>query len=239
MPESSQTVRDLAASIAADAPSPSSQELPAFIGPGGDADTGGLNEPANTEGVEVDSSGAPWDSSKHAASKTRKADGTWRLKNGRKPGSTLNLPGAPPPPPAPLPHLSDAQALVTLITGMHAGAFGREWLTTPEEAPVLVEGTRAYLESIGGFAMPPWAVLIGVYAQYAGARFQLPSTQKRVSAIAEKASVFWKGIRARFARKVAKPAPQPQKAAAEQPAHNANLPPGAEVGFDPNKRKVN
>jgi hypothetical protein len=50
--------------------------------PNSGAQTAGANIPASAPGVDVDSEGVPWDASIHASSKTKIANGTWKVKRG-------------------------------------------------------------------------------------------------------------------------------------------------------------
>lgn len=50
--------------------------------PNSGAQTGGAPIPASAPGVDLDSEGVPWDASVHASSKTKIANGTWKVKRG-------------------------------------------------------------------------------------------------------------------------------------------------------------
>lgn len=230
-------VASVAASIAADAPVPTTSGLPSITGAGPEANPGTLNEPANESGGDVDSSGVKWDAAIHSPGKSKKLDGTWRAKKGSS-GAKAVLPSAPPPPPGPPPHLSDAQALVNLVTGVCTSFFGEDWKPGLEEHAGMTEGTRQTLEHYGGFNMPPWAAMGIAFLMYGASRFHLKSTKNRLAPIGAKISNFWKGIRAKSARKMASPtsAAKSDKVAAP-PASNFNGIP-ADVGFEAGKRAI-
>lgn len=50
--------------------------------PNSGAQTAGASIPASAPGVDLDSEGVPWDASIHASSKTKIANGTWKVKRG-------------------------------------------------------------------------------------------------------------------------------------------------------------
>lgn len=231
-------VASVAASIAADAPVPTTSGLPSITGAGGDPSPEQLNEPANAAGADVDSAGVKWDPAIHSPGKSRKLDGTWRAKKGAS-GAKAVLPAAPPPPPGPPPHLSDAQALVNLVTGVCTSFFGEDWKPGIEEHAGMTEGTRQTLEHYGGFAMPPWAAMGIAFLMYGASRFHLKSTKNRLAPIGAKISSFWKGLRAGAARKMAAPASAAKSDKVAQPATASNfngIP--ADAGFDTGRRAL-
>lgn len=235
MSGSAADVSEVAASIAADAPAPTTSGLPSITGGGNDPAPGNLNEPANELGDEVDSQGVKWDPAIHSPGKSKKLDGTWRAKKGASAAKAV-LPAAPPPPPGPPPHLSDAQALVNLVTGVCTSFFGEDWKPAPEEHAGMTEGTRQTLEHYGGFAMPPWAAMGIAFLMYGASRFHLKSTKNRLAPIGAKITAMWKGVRAGAARKMAAPATAAKPDKVEQPAAPATIL-GHPVDIDINKAR--
>lgn len=236
-------IDDLTASIADDASAPTMSALPSLTGAEQENAGTGVKEDTNNTGAEVDSSGVAWDASKHAPGKTKKKDGTWRAKTGVKASGSATgapiLPGQPQAAPPPPPHLSDAQALVALVTGTAQGFFGADWALRDEfERTHMVEGFRTTMEYYGGFKMPGWAAAAIALASYAGSRVHLPATKTRLAALGEKVAAVWKGIRAKFARKVEKPTSATTPSPDAKPVAASALPAGAEIGFKPDDRKI-
>lgn len=213
------TLEEIVNNIEESAPVARDAPLPAMSG---ETQTSGETV-NNSQTVETDSDGEPWDPEIHTAGRTKTAAGKWRRKPTGRPRKDAGAPspqaksvvggkplgGTSPAPegegaPATAPGLTlaecraVAQQAVGAAVGVHAMAFGEDWLVSQPEAEGLINATAAYFMATGQMVnLPPWVGLAGAYLGYAAPRFQKPNTKKRIATYFGKVRKIWEKVRPR------------------------------------------
>lgn len=142
--------------------------------------------------VEKDDAGTPFDPAIHTGTKLK--NGTWRLRKAAKnPGSTVATPRGKKNAAQPAEDNSAAEklaaanaagAMAAASVFMLGRAFGgKEWEPTPQEVEMQSAAWGAYFVAKDVTDFPPGMALCIALGAYAGPRFQMPETKKKMGRV--------------------------------------------------------
>jgi hypothetical protein len=119
------------------------------------------------------------------------------------PGQSGAAPGAQPGGPQPMDQAAamHAQAKVTVLACLRATQMimGDEWKPDAGEEEMLTECTKAYMIEKGMQGFSPGLALLVVASSFAGKRFTMPETRKRMAKFREGLAYLWGRWRGRMA----------------------------------------
>lgn len=144
--------------------------------------------------VEKDSDGVPFDATIHTGTKLK--SGQWRKRKvAGNPGSTVAAPRGKKNAAASTPE-ADASAAEKIASANAAGAMaaasvfmlgrafgGKEWEPSPQEVEMQAQAWGAYFLAKDITDFPPGMALCIAIGAYAGPRFQMPETKKKMGKV--------------------------------------------------------